>query len=271
MKTILVVNGENWWPEYLPYETVVQKKIQHSEWLLKDGNLIVLDEAGVVEPDLILWRVGAIKPDPKHRAVLEIIRHSGVPCVNNADALLQGYDRLSMLQMLKNCGLPVIPFEVASSASQLKNIGMPFPFVVKAGNYHGGFGKALVENDAQWQDIKDVLYMSNDYVTVEPFIRYDKDIRYLACGDKVWAMARKGKFWKANVETTDFVLIEPNAELTSHVKHLKAMLSADIVAIDVLETADGEQFVVEYNDIPGITGFPEEVRKELVVCVLKKL
>lgn len=271
MKTILVVNGETSWEGYFRDFKVERKLIQTSEWLLKNGKLVVLDEEGIVEPDLILWRLGAIKPEPKHRTVLEIIRHSGVPCVNDAATLLQGYDRLGMLQVLKSCGLPVIPFEVASSASQLKNIGMPFPFVVKAGNYHGGFGKALVENEKQWQDIKDVLHMSSDYVTVEKFIHYDRDIRYLACGDKVWAMARKGKFWKANVETTDFILIEPEEELTMQVKKLQAALNAELIAIDVLETKTGEQFVVEYNDIPGLRGFPEEVRKELVACVLKKL
>lgn len=271
MKTILVVNGETIWEGYFRDYKVERKLIQHSEWLLKNGKLMVLDEDSIVEPDLILWRLGAIKPEPKHRTVLEIIRHSGVPCVNDAATLLQGYDRLSMLQVLKSCDLPVIPFEIASSAFHLKNIGMPFPFVVKAGNYHGGFGKALVENEQQWQDIKDVLYMSNDYVTVEKFIRYDRDIRYLACGDKVWAMARKGKFWKANVETTDFILIEPEEELTLHVKKLQAALNADLVAIDVLETKSGEQFVVEYNDIPGLRGFPVEVKQELVACVLKKL
>ncbi len=152
---------------------------------------------------------------------MEIIQLSGVQCRNSANVLLQGYDRLSMLNVLKACNLPVIPFNVATSSTQLKNIEIEFPFVVKAGNYHGGFGKVLVNTIEKWQDIKDLLFISEDYVTIEPYINYEKDIRYLAIGDKSWAIARKGKFWKANIQTTDFVMIEKDETLINQTKKYK--------------------------------------------------
>lgn len=269
MGTVLVVNGESDWQEYLPGFTLVQKKIQSSEWLLRNGELFVVDAAGSCKPDKILWRVGAIKPNPKHKTALELIRISGVPCVNAASVLLKGYDRLSMLNVLKQCNLPVIPFNAVTTSVHLKNIGMPFPFVLKAGNYHGGFGKVLVESEAQWQDIKDLLFIAEDYLTVEPYIKYDRDIRYLAIGDKVWAMARKGKFWKANVETTTFAAIPLNEELVEQTKQLQKYLNADILAIDILEEANGTRYFVEYNDIPGLSGFPEEARHALANCILQ--
>src|SRR5262245_10358817 len=101
MKTILVVNGESDWQEYLPGYTVVRKKIQSSEWVLRNDELHVVDAAGSCKPDKILWRVGAIRPSPKHKTALELIQLAGVPCVNNAAVLLQGYDRLSMLNVMK--------------------------------------------------------------------------------------------------------------------------------------------------------------------------
>lgn len=271
MKTILVVNGEKYWQEYLPNYQVVQKKIQTTEWILKQGELYVIDEDGVCKPDVIFWRVGAIKPTHKHKTILDIITLSGVPCVNSAEVLLQGFDRLSMLQVMRNCDLPVIDFNVATSAIQLKNIQINFPFVVKAGNYHGGFGKVLVEDEAKWQDIKDMLFITDDYVTIEPYIDYVRDIRYLAINDQVCAMARKGKFWKANVATTDFVLIETELDLVQKIKKLQAFLGADIIAIDLLEDKNGDRFFVEYNDIPGISGFPEEVKLELLKCITDKI
>jgi ribosomal protein S6--L-glutamate ligase len=271
MKTILVVNGEDYWPAYLPQFEVHQKRIQTSEWLLKNGRLIVMDAAGIVQPDAILWRVGAIKPTPKQEAALRLIHLSGVPCVNSAATLLQGYDRLSMLAVLGDCGLPVIPFQAASNTAQLQNIMQEFPFVVKAGNYHGGFGKVLVQDAHQWQDVKDLLFMSEDYVTVEPYIRYERDIRYLAIGAHIWAMARRGKFWKANVETTDFVCIDTTPDLVAQTQQLQAHLNADILAIDILEEAHGDRYFVEYNDIPGITGFPEAAKSALAACVSRKL
>ncbi|MCA6362092.1 MAG: ATP-grasp domain-containing protein [Bacteroidetes bacterium] len=270
METILVINGETYWQDFLPDFKVEQKKIQSTEWLLKDSQLYAIDQNGVCKPDKILWRVGAIRPNTKHRTALDIIQLSGIHCVNSAKVLTKGFDRLTMLNVLKDCGLPVIPFNVATTSTQLKNIEIRFPFVVKAGNYHGGYGKVLVENEEKWQDIKDLLFISEDYITIEPFINYDKDIRYLAVGDKIWAMARKGKFWKANVQTTDFILIDQEETLIEQTKKLKNFLKADIVAIDILEDKDGNKYFVEYNDIPGLSGFPDEVKIELANCLKNK-
>lgn len=271
MKTILIINGESYWPEYFPGFQVEQKKIQSTEWIIRDNELYATDANGVCKPNGILWRVGAIKPDPKHRTALEIIGLSGIPCVNDSEVLLKGFDRLSMLNGLKKCDLPVIPFNVVTAARQIKNIEIPYPFVVKAGNYHGGFGKVLVDNDQKWQDIKDLLFITEDYITIEPFIDYKRDIRYLAIGTSIWAMARKGKFWKANVETTDFKLIDPEPGLTAQTKRLQEYLKADVLAIDVLEDQYGNYSIVEYNDIPGVSGFPDAVKTELANCLKHKM
>jgi ribosomal protein S6--L-glutamate ligase len=270
METILVINGETYWQDFLPDFKVEQKKIQSTEWLLKDNQLFAIDQSGVCKPDKILWRVGAIRPSAKHKAALDIIQLSGIHCVNSTSVLIKGFDRLTMLNVLKECNLPVIPFNVATTSTQLKNIEIPFPFVVKAGNYHGGFGKVLVDSEEKWQDIKDLLFISEDYITIEPFIDYDKDIRYLAVGDKIWAMARKGKFWKANVQTTDFILIDKEESLIDQTKKLQDYLKADIVAIDILEEKNGNRYFVEYNDIPGLSGFPDEVKTELANCLTNK-
>lgn len=266
METVLVINGEAYWQDFLPDCKVERKQIQSTEWLLKDGRLHAIDAAGACIPDRILWRVGAIRPDAKHRAALEIIRLSGVPCVNSAEVLLKGYDRLSMLAQLKCCGLPIIPFNVVTSATLLRHARLEFPFVVKAGNYHGGFGKVLVDNEEKWQDIRDLLFISEDYITVEPFINYARDLRYLAIGEHVWAMARKGRYWKANVQTSAYEMIEPEATLIVETMRLKKHLGADIIAIDILEEQSGRLHVVEYNDIPGLSGFPDETRIALAAC-----
>ncbi len=51
METILVINGETYWQDFLPQYKVEQKKIQTTEWLLKDGRLFVVDHNGVCQPD----------------------------------------------------------------------------------------------------------------------------------------------------------------------------------------------------------------------------
>ncbi len=271
MKTILIINGESYWPDYFAGYHVVQKKIQTSECVVKDSALYFIDADGACKPDVVFWRLGAINPEARHRSILELIEYSGIPCVNSASSLLMGYDRLSMLNRLKKLGLPVIDFNVATGTTQLKNIEMKFPFVVKVGNHHGGYGKSLVMCEEQWEELKDLLFIQNDYVTTEQFIDYQDDIRYLAVNNKVWAMKRIGKYWKANSLTREYQLISPEEEWIEKVKQLQENIKADIVAIGVLQTEKGERFILEYNDIPGLSGFPEEAKTELSEIVKSKL
>ena len=143
--------------------------------------------------------------------------------------------------------------------------------MVKVGNYHGGYGKTLVQNEKEWQELRELLYVTEDYITVEPFIDYQRDLRYLAIGDEVWAMSRRGASWKANVDTQNYEVIEPTAKLTAHVRKLQAYIGADIVAIDVLEEADGALHILEYNDIPGLSGFSEGCRYALATALINKM
>ncbi len=271
MKKVLIVNGEQYWADILSEFEVVQKSIQNTSWIIKNGRLFIADSEGVFEPDGILWRVGAIKPTRIQTDALNLIELAGIPCVNSAATLKVGFDRLSMLAAIKNQGLPVINFNVVTKSTHLKNIKMEFPFVVKAGNYHGGFGKVLIEDEKKWQDINDLLFVTDCYITIEPYINYVRDIRYLAIADKVWAMSRRGKFWKANVETTDYEQIEPRPDLVDQLKALQNKTGADILAIDILEEENGKLHIVEYNDIPGLTGFSDELKYELAEVLRKKL
>ncbi len=267
MKNLLIINGETYWPEFFPNCNVVRKNIQDTDWILKQNKLYVTDKDGVFQPDAILWRVGAIRPTAIQTTALNLIDLAGVPCVNSPATLKLGFDRLSMLGILKAQGLPVIAFDVVTKSTLLKNIQRDFPFVVKVGNYHGGYGKILVRSEQEWQEAKDLLFITTDYVTIEPYIPYVRDIRYIAVGDRVWAMSRKGKYWKANVETTDFTVLTPEEMLTQQLKALQHNVGADSIAIDILEEADGTLHVVEYNDIPGLSGFSDELKWSLVACV----
>ena len=270
MQKILIVNGEKYWQDFLPDFEVIQKSIQNTSWVLKGERLFVADSEGGIEPDGILWRVGAIKPTAIQTTALNLIELAGIPCVNSASTLKIGFDRLSMLATIKKLGLPIIDFNVVTKSTLLKNIKIDFPFVVKVGNYHGGFGKVLVEDEKKWQDIKDLLFVTEEYVTIEPFINYERDIRYIAINDKVWAMSRKGRFWKANIETTDYKQIKPQIDLIESIKTLQSTIQADILAIDILEEASGRLHIVEYNDIPGLSGFPNELKYELVQVLKNK-
>jgi ribosomal protein S6--L-glutamate ligase len=263
MKTLIVVNGERDWQPYFPGVEVKYRRLEESEWLLHEGRLWVFDRSGSSRVDAVLWRVGAIRPRPAHHAVLELIRMARVPCVNPAAVLLRGYDRLSMHNELLEAGLPLIPCSIALGENMLEKLQPELPAVIKVGNYHGGIGKARPADAAQWADVQDLAYATEEYITVEPYIDYVRDIRCLAIGEELWAMARRGAFWKANTNTTSHELIAVPPEIAGHTRRAMEHFGADILGLDFLETKEGRYLVLESNDIPGLAGFPEEVRHAL--------
>lgn len=271
MKTLIVVNGENDWQAYLPGIEVQQIRLQESKWLYQNGTLWAFHPAGVTRADGILWRVGAIKPHQSHRTVLELIRLAQVPCVNPVQVLLRGFDRLSMLNELREAGLPLLPYSVALGERILDLFQPALPAVVKAGNYHGSFGKARLEDENQWADVKDLLFVTDDYLTIEPYIDYVQDIRCLAVGEQIWAMARQGISWRANAQTISYQIIDAPSILQEYTRQAMAHFKADVLGLDFLQIKDGNYHLLESNDTPGFSGFPDEVRRAVARQIREKL
>jgi ribosomal protein S6--L-glutamate ligase len=271
MNTLIVVNGEQGWQAYFPGMEVQQVRLLTSRWLFQAGKLWVFDEQGATRVDAVLWRLGAIKPHANHRAVLEMLRFAAVPCVNPPQVLLRGYDRLSMLNELREAGLPLVPCSIVLGDRMIERLHPEFPSVLKIGNFHGGFGKARIQDEAQWVDIKDLAFVSDDYMIVEPAIDYVRDVRCLAVGERFWAMERRGRFWKVNTETLGAQMIDVPPILQEYTRRAMQHLQADVLALDCLQTADGAYLVLESNDTPGFSGFPDEARQALARRVRERM
>jgi ribosomal protein S6--L-glutamate ligase len=191
--------------------------------------------------------------------------------VNPPAVLLRGYDRLSMLNELQEAGLPLLEMTAALGEGMLDRFEPDLPAVVKVGNYHGGYGKARPREAEEWADIKDVAFTIEDYVTVEPYVAYVRDIRCLAVGEQVWAMARRGRFWKANTTTEHYELVPVPPVLHDYTRQAMDHFQADILGLDFLETAEHDYVLLESNDTPGLAGFPEETRVAVARAVRGKL
>lgn len=268
---ILVLNGETYWSHYFPNFQIHYRKIQELQWLLKGKELYAISPNEVLKVDALIWRLGAIRPDPKHLETLNILAIADIPQVNTASCLRLGYDRISMLHQLRLAKIPTVPFQMVSDSRLIENIKLPYPFVLKQGNYHGGYGKVLIKNDEQWEEVKDLLFTTTDYVSTEPFIDYKRDIRYLYINGSIHAMSRRGKSWKANRQTISFELIPTEKTQEEAIQKLATQIKADVLAIDYLETQEGELLAVEYNDIPGLSGFPESCKAALANCLIQKI
>lgn len=261
MQTIIVVNGSHDWRGWFPGFRVHQTYLQRSRWLFDTGRLIVEDRHGQHRPDGVLWRLGAVAPHPSHRACLQLLRLAQVPCVNPVSTLLRGYDRLAMLAELREAGLPVVDFQAAVGDGALESLGVDPPVVLKVGNLHGGMGKARAPDAESWRELVTLaaLHQEGGYATCEPYLDYVRDIRCLAVGDQMWAMARRGARWRANVDTEHHELIDPPEAMAAWTRQAMAQLGAEVLGLDFLEMADGQVVLLESNDIPGVLGFPPEV------------
>jgi ribosomal protein S6--L-glutamate ligase len=272
VQTLVIVNGEDFWHEHFEHDFDVHHvRLQSSKWMLKDDTLFVYDGGKRIRVDSIFWRIGAIQPYQHHREVLELIRFSRVPCVNSPSVMLDDLNRWSMLNRLKDLDIPLVPFTATVGALLAAEIEPELPAIIKVGSYHAGYGKMRISSHEQWQDMKDFVFATDGYFTVEPFIDYKRDIRCMAVGQQIWAIARNGSQWKANSGIVQTQAIAAPNILYEYTKRLVDVLDADILALDILETQDGEYLVLESNSVPGLTAFPEAVVNAIVERVRLKI
>lgn len=264
---IVVVNGEPGWEEYLAPHEVVAHRVQDTTWVLRNRRLFALDRVKAGPVDGVLWRVGAIRPDDRQRIALEMIRLSGAPCVNSADVLLRNFDRLGMLFSLRAAGLPAPLFDAVSDTEVLERVAVDYPRVLKVGGLHGGFGKAKADDAESWGEVRDLAFAAGTYATVEPFIEHERDVRCLLIGDAVFAMERRGRGWRANVDTVKHRLVDPPPDLEAMTRRLGRHLGTTLLAVDALDTPNG-WVVMESNETPGLSGFPDLARVEVARLLL---
>lgn len=178
---------------------------------------------------------------------------------------------MSMLNELREAGLPVAEMTVALGEGMLDRFEPGLPAVVKVGNYHGGYGKARPRDAEEWADVKDLTFAVEDYVTVEPYVAYARDIRCLAVGEQMWAMARRGRFWKANTATEHYEMVPVPEPLRDYTVRAMEHFHADVLGLDFLETVGNGYVLLESNDTPGLAGFPAETRMAMATVMRGKL
>ncbi len=176
-----------------------------------------------------------------------------------------------MLAELREAGIPTVEFDLAIGDRLVKRHGREFPFIVKVGSHHGGFSKALIEDGTQWSQIADLLFCADDFMTVEPYVEHERDLRCLMIGDQAWCMEQRGASWRANADTLQAKIVEPPTELLDYTQRIRTHLGATSVGVDALERADGSFVVLEVNDPPGLVGFPEEARRAIAAELLDQL
>lgn len=206
--------------------------------------------------DFVLLRAGCRGgPQVDWRSKLSVISHSGVATLNSIDSFFLSQDKARLNGKLigvkkKLGGFKNFPLIAESCYSDWAAATFPpdFPTVVKVGTASGGLGKARVLDADGWADMRSVLAMQSDVFTTQNLVQWTYDIRVQKIGSHIRAFRRKGKNWKSNV---DMAMTDEDVEVEERwrvwISEAAAALEQDICAMDILQTEDGSEYILECN------------------------
>ena len=224
-----------------------------------------------VKIDGIIWRGQFESESETQKYLLEIIQLSDVPCINHPSVTLNYSSNLSMYYALCNAKMPVLKKQILSyGKSSLDFIEPTLPCVLKIGNYHMGYGKALVRDNESWRDFIDMTVLLNESVTIEPYINYKIDIRCLYIDGQIKCIERKPIHWKANVCPIEVVTHNPPTKILEMTSNFAKVIKADIIGMDWILDENNNWWVLECNTGPGLIDFEEDC-KILNEIILKRL
>jgi len=137
-----------------------------------------------------------------------------------------------------------------------------------------GFGMARVEDPDIAQRVFRALEIERAVYYLQETVPHDGvDVRALVVGERVVAaMERVGTGWRANLSrgarARPVDLDEARAELCVRAA---AALGADYAGVDLLRAADGRDFVLEVNAIPGWHGLEQATGVDVAAALVAHL
>jgi ribosomal protein S6--L-glutamate ligase len=259
MKNILVLG------EIFPYNQKINVinilKIEDINLKVADKSLLVfVNNTGWQKVDGVIWRLLNQENFSKEYQLLNIINYSGVPCLNCASVYLSLSNRLSVLKLLEKNNIPLNSSQVHYGTLSKLNIELKkIPSVFKTGDFHCGYGKFIIRDSEVLSDVNDFSTLVNDYVTVEDYIPYQRDIRCLLIDAKAIFLEKKSNNWKANVNPYSIEVVPKISLIYELSLKIKNLLRADVVGIDWLQKQDDDWVAIETNLVPDLYCISEEV------------
>ena len=187
------------------------------------------------------------------------------------DVTLHYGSNLSMYNALCKANMPVLKKTTVSyGISSLAFCEPSFPVVLKIGNYHMGYGKALVRNSENWQDFIDMAVLFNEPVSLEPYVAYKTDIRCQYITGNVTCIERKPDHWKANVNPAEVKPFTPPERIIEETTRFADSINADILGLDWIQSINDDWVVLEGNISPGLND-PQKDRDKINHMIIQRL
>ena len=137
-----------------------------------------------------------------------------------------------------------------------------------------GFGMARVEDPDIAQRVFRALEVERAVYYLQETLPHDGvDVRALVVGDRVvGAIERVGTGWRVNLargaRARPIALDEDRARLCVRAA---AALGADYAGVDLLRAADGRDYVLEVNGIPGWRGVEQATGVDVAAALVEHL
>jgi RimK family alpha-L-glutamate ligase len=207
---------------------------------------------------------------------LHALAAGGVRAVNGARAIEHTIDKFLASALLAAAGVPT-PRTVACERSGDALEAFDFlgsDVIVKPLFGSMGFGMARVEDRDIAQRVFRALEIERAvYYLQETLPHEGVDVRAMVVGDGVVAaIERVGTNWRANLargaRARAIILDEQRAELCVQAA---AALGADYAGVDLLRAADGRDYVIEVNGIPGWRGVEKATGVDVAAALVAHL
>jgi RimK family alpha-L-glutamate ligase len=207
---------------------------------------------------------------------LHALRAVGVRAVNGALAIEHTIDKFLASALLAAAGVPT-PRTVACERAEdalaaFEDLGSDV--IVKPLFGSMGFGMARVEDRDVAQRVFRALEIERAVYYLQETVPHDGvDLRALVVGDRVVAaIERVGEGWRANLargaEARPVSLDEDRAAMCARAARV---LGADYAGVDLLRGADGRDYVLEVNGIPGWKGVETATRVDVAAALVEHL
>lgn len=222
--------------------------------------LVTLSPGGrTFQPDFLLVRseVRGVTVEQDFRNSLYGLMFANIPSLNSLHSIYCFLERpvvqaeLNKIQtILGPDAFPVVEQSFFASHREML-YGNRFPAVTKLGHAHAGYGKMKIENHHSMDDYRSVLALTNCYVTAEPFIEGEYDLRIQKIGSHLRAFKRASicGSWKTNMGSSHLEEIEVTDRFRLWAHEASQMFGGlDICTVDAIhDSKTNKDLIMEVN------------------------
>ena len=230
-----------------------------------------------IKPDLILIRNLAryisnkLEVVPDFRNILYGFYHANIPMINELSAIIAEIEKPIMYGRLRKIrdiygeeNFPLIMQYYYPNFSEIC-ITPNAPYVLKVSYPHAGYGKIRVKDHHDIDDLRSILALHKDYISIEPLIDVDYELRIIFIAPNYYRVHKRSSLnWKVNYGMSN---IREDCEMKPQwkkwidliYKTYPDMLTFDI---DALVDKNGKEYILEVNG--SSQGFaPEHGKQDL--------